>query len=131
MSESGQHSDTSESVDEDSEYSEDNDGGSDGSEYTDESEYSGSGDNTDHDDQPSEGRREAVDEDYSDGVEESVNVARRKVGKGKGGGERERLLLPLHNKADYSPDRWPPLLDFMFVFSSFVAAVVAAYFTLF
>jgi len=31
----------------------------------------------------------------------------------------------------YAPERWPPLLDFLFVFSSFVAAVVAAYFTIF
>lgn len=31
----------------------------------------------------------------------------------------------------YPPERWPPILDFLFVFSSFVAAVVAAYFTIF
>ena len=32
---------------------------------------------------------------------------------------------------DYAPERWPPILDFLFVFSSFLAAVVAAYFTIF
>jgi len=31
----------------------------------------------------------------------------------------------------YAPERWPPLIDFLFVFSSFVAAAVAAYFTIF
>jgi len=38
----------------------------------------------------------------------------------------------LHDQPqNYAPERWPPLLDFLFVFSSFVAAVVAAYFTIF
>jgi len=59
------------------------------------------------------------------------------------GGSRLRLGrlndgLPLHRRKiveeeaqTYAPERWPPLLDFLFVFSSFVAAVVAAYFTIF
>jgi hypothetical protein len=129
MSESGHHSETSASLDDDSEYSEDD---KDGSEYTDGSEYSRSeDDDTDYDDRLEDGE-EAVDEDYSDDEEDSLGgVVHRKAGKGIGGGEREKLLLPLHSKADYSPDRWPPMLDFLFVFSSFVAAVVAAYFTLF
>ena len=32
---------------------------------------------------------------------------------------------------NYAPDRWPPIIDFIFVFSSFLAAAVAAYFTIF
>jgi hypothetical protein len=32
---------------------------------------------------------------------------------------------------NYAPDRWPPIIDFIFVFSSFFAAAVAAYFTIF
>ena len=31
----------------------------------------------------------------------------------------------------YAPERWPPIFDFLFVFSSFVVAVAAAYFTIF
>jgi len=41
-----------------------------------------------------------------------------------------RKLLKESSQA-YPPERWPPILDFLFVFSSFVAAVVAAYFTIF
>ena len=39
--------------------------------------------------------------------------------------------IPHEDPQDYAPDRWPPILDFVFVFSSFIAAVVAAYFTIF
>ena len=42
-----------------------------------------------------------------------------------------RKRIPHEDPQDYAPDRWPPILDFVFVFSSFIAAVVAAYFTIF
>jgi hypothetical protein len=127
MSESGRLSETSESVDEDySDYSED-------SEYTESVEDSA--------DEDYDGEHEAppAPDDYSD-VERSPGLVQRK--KMAAGGE-PTLVDSFYNEQkgrvkprseappDYPPDRWPPLLDFLFVFSSFVAAVIAAYFTLF
>ena len=44
---------------------------------------------------------------------------------------RRKPRVPDEDPPEYAPDRWPPLIDFIFVFSSFIAAVVAAYFTIF
>jgi len=44
---------------------------------------------------------------------------------------RRRLIGEDEETPEYAPERWPPILDFLFVFSSFLAAVVAAYFTIF
>lgn len=129
MSESGRLSETSESVDEEEEYSDDD-------EYSEGSEYTESGEDSDDEDQGDE-----VAEDYSD-LEGSPVLVQRKTAAGKLAAaaaadsfyEEREGLLPLRSAEgpqDYPPDRWPPLLDFLFVFSSFVAAVVAAYFTLF
>jgi len=41
-----------------------------------------------------------------------------------------RALLKDSAKPNYAPERWPAYVDFLFVFSSFIAAVVAAYYTL-
>ena len=40
-----------------------------------------------------------------------------------------RALLKDSAKPNYAPERWPAYVDFLFVFSSFIAAVVAAYYT--
>lgn len=129
MSESGLHSEeTSEgSGGDETEYSDDEEYSSDGSEYSESSVEQTDG----------EYREEmaAEGEDYSD-TEGSRNVLHRMtaaVPKSAAGYGERAGLLPLHGEspAEYRPERWPPLLDFLFVFSSFVAAVVAAYFTLF
>ncbi len=125
MSESGRISETSDSLDDEEEEDD----------YSDEdNEYTGSLEDS--------GDESVIldkeDEDYSDIDEESPGLVRRRGQLGDGGGafEKDRgCLLPRRKVAEgppaYPPDRWPPLLDFLFVFSSFVAAVVAAYFTLF
>lgn len=41
-----------------------------------------------------------------------------------------RALLNDSATPKYAPERWPAWVDFLFVFSSFIAAVVAAYYTL-
>jgi len=41
-----------------------------------------------------------------------------------------RALLKDTVPPDYAPERWPAYVDFLFVFSSFMAAVFAAYYTL-
>jgi hypothetical protein len=121
-------------MEDESDYSEDqySDGGS---EYTESIEDTG--DEDDDDDHHSNERQDVAD-DYSDAEELVGGVMQRRSTAAKAVmgavSHREKAgLLPLHAgcPADYAPDRWPPLLDFLFVFSSFVAAVIAAYFTLF
>ena len=69
------------------------------------------------------------EEEEADTVPELVNTLRRRSGSEEFLAEQKRI--PHEEPQNYAPDRWPPIIDFLFVFSSFLAAVFAAYFTIF